>query len=99
MPPKELMVVASFKARSGKEKTALEELSALLDPTRKEDGCVRYDLHRSLDDPGVFVFYEIWKSRQDLDQHLAMPYLQNLLGKAEELFADPPVIHFLEKFD
>ncbi len=99
MPSKELMVVASFKAKSGMEKTVQEELSALLDPTRKEAGCIQYDLHRSLDDSGIFVFYEIYKSKQDLDQHLATPYLQSLLGKVEELFSEPPVIHFLEKLD
>ena len=97
MPSKELMVVASFKAKDGMEETALQELSALLAPTRKEAGCIQYDLHRGTDDPGVFVFYEIWKSKQDLEQHLEMPYLQALLGKVEDLFAVPPVINLLDK--
>lgn len=99
MEPQELRVVASFKAKNGMEQAALEELGALLSPTRKEAGCIQYDLHRSTDDPGVFVFYENWKSKQDLEKHLAMPYLQALLGKVEELFAEAPVINFLEKLD
>ncbi len=99
MPSKELIVVASFKAKKGKEDIVLAELNALLSPTRKEAGCIQYDLHRSTDDPGVFVFYEIWKSKQDLEQHLEMPYLQALLAKAEKLFAAAPEIKFLEKLD
>lgn len=99
MPSKELIVVASFKAKSDKQGVAFAELNALLSPTRKEAGCIQYDLHRATDDPGVFVFYEIWRSKQDLEQHLEMPYLQALLGKAEELFAAPPDINFLEKLD
>lgn len=97
MSSKELMVVASFKAKDGMEETVLKELSALLTPTREEAGCVQYDLHRGTDDPGVFVFYEIWKSKQDLGEHLEKPYLQALLGKVEDLFAEPPVINLLEK--
>lgn len=99
MPSKELIVVASFKAKNDKQEAAFTELGALVSPTRKEAGCIQYDLHRWTDDPGVFVFYEIWKSKQALEQHLEMPYLQALLGKAEDLFAAPPEINFLEKVD
>lgn len=99
MSSSQVIVVASFKAKSGQEEKALAELSALLGPTREEAGCLQYDLHRSTDDSGVFVFYETWKSRQDLEQHLAMPYLQALLGKVDALFAEAPQIHLLEKLD
>lgn len=99
MPSKELVVVASFKAKEGLEEKALKELRALLEPTRKEAGCLQYDLQRSTDDPGIFIFYEIWKSRQDLETHLAMPYLQALLSKVEDLFAGPPAINLLEMID
>ena len=97
MSSAQVIVVASFKAKSDQEEKALEELSALLKPTRTEAGCLQYDLHRSTDDPGRFVFYEIWKSRRDLEQHLAMPYLKALLGKVDALFAEAPQIHLLEK--
>ncbi len=99
MSSKKLTVVASFKAKVGMEETVLKELTALLAPTRKEAGCIQYDLHRGTDDPGVFVFYETWKSKQVLEEHLQMPYLQALLGKVEDLFAEPPVISLLEKLD
>lgn len=97
MPTKNIVVVASFKAQKGKEEMALAELSALLSPTRKEDGCVQYDLHCSADDPGCLVFYEIWESRSALDEHLQQPYLQALLGMVDKLFAEAPDIQFLQK--
>lgn len=99
MPSHNVTVMASFKAKEGKEEAALIELSALLDPTRQEAGCIQYDLHRSTDDPGIFVFYETWNSRQDLEAHLEMPYLQGLLGKVEDLFVEAPQINLLEKLD
>lgn len=82
-------VVATFKAKPGMEETARETILALVAPTRAEAGCINYDLHRSPDDPSVFMLYENWVSKKDLDEHLAMPYLQDLLAKADDLFTEP----------
>jgi quinol monooxygenase YgiN len=35
------------------------------------------------------MLYENWKSKEDLDAHLAMPYLKKFIGKAEEILAEP----------
>lgn len=98
MDKSELVVLARFKARKGKEEQAYNELTALVEPTRTESGCKYYACHGVQETPGEFVFYEIWESRQALDEHLEKPYLQAILAKAEELFAEAPDIQFLEKF-
>ncbi|MEJ2642454.1 MAG: antibiotic biosynthesis monooxygenase, partial [Desulfosarcinaceae bacterium] len=48
-----------------------------------------YDLHQSTEDPSIFMLYENWKSKKELDEHLAMPYLKELLAKADDLLAKP----------
>jgi quinol monooxygenase YgiN len=50
-------------------------------PTRAEAGCVNYDYHVDVEDPNVFVFYESWRSRDDLDAHLKAPHLRPLLRR------------------
>ena len=82
-------VVATFKAKAGMEDTARDAIEALIAPTRAESGCINYDLHQSPDDPSVFMLYENWVSQKLLDEHLAMPYLQDILGKADDLFREP----------
>ena len=82
-------VVAIFKAKTGMEDTARDAILALVAPTRAEAGCINYDLHQTADDPSLFMLYENWVSQKDLDEHLAMPYLQDLLGKANDLFKEP----------
>lgn len=96
---KKLMVVAKFRAGAGKEDLVEKELTALLVPTRAEAGCLQYDCHCSPGDPGLFIFYEIWRDRASLDEHLRTPYIQALLAKADDLFAEAPEIHLLEKLD
>ena len=41
-----LTVIAKFKAKSGSEEQLYEELRNLVAPTRAEEGCINYDLHR-----------------------------------------------------
>ncbi len=86
---KMLTVVARVRAKPGKEEQVREALMALVEPTRKEAGCINYDLHRSQEDAALFLFHENWISREALDKHLQMPYLQELGAKAEDLFDGP----------
>ncbi len=89
MAQEKVTVVATFKARAGMEEEVKSAIEAVVAPTRSEPGCLNYDLHRSTTDPAVFMLYENWVSKQDLDDHLAMPYLKELIEKANELLSEP----------
>ena len=60
-------------------------LEALVEPTSKEQGWVNYDLHQSIEDPDLFLFYENWESGADLDAHLAAPHLTQFAARIPEL--------------
>ncbi len=94
MEAPKLTVVARIRAKPGLEEKVKAELLALVAPTRSEPGCINYDLHQSLDDESLFLFYENWVSRKDLDDHLKTPHLEAFLGKTEELLAEPVEITF-----
>lgn len=92
MAQEKVTVVATFKAKPGMEDAVQQAIEAVVAPTRSEPGCINYDLHQSTEDPAVFMLYENWTSKKDLDEHLAMPYLKDLVGKTEELLKEPIVI-------
>ena len=75
-----LTVIASMRAKPGKEQALRDALESLVEPTSKEDGYVNYDLHQGVEDPAVFFFYENWESGQALDAHLATPHLVEFVG-------------------
>ncbi len=91
-----IAVVAVCKAKTGKEDALEEALGKLVSPSRKDDGCISYDLHRNLDDHSVFIFYERWESKDLLDQHLAQPHLTAFGEKAGELLDGPFDVKILE---
>ena len=89
MPEPLLTVVAEMLAKPGKEETLKAQLLAMVAETRKEDGCVQYDLHVSTKEPGRFVFYENWTSEETLDRHSKSPHLTAFGKIAPELLAEP----------
>jgi len=96
MNENKVSVLAKCKAKSGMEEELKKELMALVVLTRAESGCINYDLHQSVEDKALFILYENWVSKKDLDEHLAMPYLKAFLDKADEILAEPADITVLE---
>jgi quinol monooxygenase YgiN len=42
--------------------------------TRKEPGCLRFDVLRSQESPNEFFFYELYKNAEAIDYHKAQPH-------------------------
>lgn len=80
-----LTIVATVIAPPGQEAALEEVLRGLVAPSRSDPGSVRYDLHRSLDNPRMYVFYEIWADRDSFENHLGTPHLANFKAKAATL--------------
>jgi quinol monooxygenase YgiN len=43
--------------------------STLIEATRKEVGCHKYDLHEVIGQPGVFIMMEEWASESAIEEH------------------------------
>lgn len=68
-----------MQAVSGRERDLENQLRALLEPTRKEPGCLVYELHGDPENPGKFMFYEKFKSQAALDLHVSSPHFKKFL--------------------
>ncbi|MCK4817457.1 antibiotic biosynthesis monooxygenase [bacterium] len=97
MTNKRVTVFARMKAKDGIEENVRKELMSLVPQTRSEEGCINYDLHQSVDEKTLFMFYENWRSKEDLDKHLEMPYLKSFLEKADKILAEPVDVTLWEK--
>jgi quinol monooxygenase YgiN len=76
MPEKGIILVAELKAKTGQEQAVKDALVAMVEPTRKEEGCLCYNLHESKDDKTQFMFYEQWASQAALDAHGKTPHMK-----------------------
>lgn len=72
-------LAGTARAKPGCADALEERLVSMVAPTRQEEGALAYHVHRDRSDPSQFFFYEVWRTRQDLEEHLAMPYVLSFL--------------------
>jgi quinol monooxygenase YgiN len=79
--------MVQLRPREGQETLLEAELRALLGPTRKEDGCLSYDLHRSADAPSAFLLHEVWASREAHALHTNTSHFLRWNARKDSLLA------------
>ncbi|MDQ2973823.1 MAG: antibiotic biosynthesis monooxygenase [Acidobacteriota bacterium] len=92
MPEDSLRVVARIKALPDKVDTVREILLELIGPTRREEGCIVYELLQNKTDPTDFTFVEEWQSGSFLDNHAASEHLKDATEKLRGMIAEVPDI-------
>lgn len=70
-----LKVVAIAETSADKAEELKSICLGLIEPTRKEEGCISYELYQDTENPGKFTFIEEWQSKEHLDIHLKTPHL------------------------
>lgn len=64
-----IVVFAEITAKNGQAEMVRENLKDLVNTTRAEPGCVRYDLYQNPSTPERFMFHEVWESSAALENH------------------------------
>ncbi len=82
-------LVARFKATAGHEEALKAALLPCVGPTREEAGCHSYILHQAVEEPTLFVFFEVWRDQAALDAHMATPHFKRLVEAATPHLAEP----------
>ncbi len=92
MPVRTIRVVAHLVARADKVEAMKEILLGLIAPTRRETGCVTYELLQNRSESTDFTFVEEWTSDAALDTHLQSPHVQSALARFANVVAMSPDI-------
>jgi quinol monooxygenase YgiN len=76
-----------LRAKEGQSLLLEAELRALVAPTRKEEGCLQYDLHRGADHADTFLFHEVWETRDHHTAHTRTPHFLRWNARKDALLA------------
>ena len=87
LPKHAVVLTVILRAREGQELLLEAELRALVAPTRREEGCITYDLHRAAEMPSAFLLHEIWASREHHRQHTKTPHFLRWDARKDALLA------------
>ena len=96
-----LYVIATASVKPEKRNEFKQGAAACIAETRKEDGCLLYDLHESTTDPARFVFVEQWETMEDLMAHGGNEHMKPWRKVVKECMTAPTRIEIItpEKVD
>ena len=69
-----VVLVVTWMARAGQEAEVATVFSKLTEESRKEPGCVMYQVHRHKTEPRRFLIYEQYKDDAALEAHRTAPH-------------------------
>ncbi|GAA0241769.1 putative quinol monooxygenase [Cryptosporangium japonicum] len=78
-------VIWRTRAKPGREADLKAFITAAVTPSRHDAGNIDYEAHEVEGQPGSFVIYERWVSREHLDAHLGAPRMTDLVPRMLEL--------------
>ena len=78
-----LTIVANIIAKPDHIDLVKAELLKLIDITRVEQGCIKYDLHQDNDNPAHFMFYENWETRELWQTHMGNQHLTDYMAATD----------------
>ena len=88
----DLIVIASAKAKPGKEADLERALREVAGPTRAQPGCVGFSLFRQKGAASTIVGFERWASSSAHEAHLKGAHVQRLMARMADILAEPPAI-------
>ncbi len=87
-----IKVVARNYAREDKLAEILEMYKELVDITRKEEGCIKYELYQDSENPCIIAMIEEWETKTALEAHLKsehfiriVPEIKKFMVKATDM--------------
>lgn len=89
-----IVVAVKFKIKPEFRAEFLELATAAISPSRAEEGTISYNFYEDPNDPNSFIYFEEWKSREALYEHLEQDYTKRLLTRFPEMLdgeSDPKV--------
>jgi quinol monooxygenase YgiN len=94
-----IIIVARVKAKQGSEKQLEDALRAMVPNVRSEAGTEAYILHKSVQDPGVFLFYEVYKDQAAVEAHRKTPHMATLMKATGGLVEGRMQVDVLSELD
>jgi quinol monooxygenase YgiN len=86
-PSKPFALLVPIKVKAGKQQEFEAAFAVCIAATKKEPGCLAYELNRDADDPTAYVMFEKFKNVAALADHLNQDHTKKIF-KAMEALAD-----------
>lgn len=66
-----------------------ELVKIMVEETRKEDGCIRYEIIQQISDPRVHMFIEDWRDNEAMEKHFISDHFTKYVPQFPAMFDEP----------
>jgi quinol monooxygenase YgiN len=88
-------VLAEIEAKPDRIKWIAEQIGILVEVSRREPGCLKYDAFQHEENQAQFMIFESWENKAAWDQHMQMAALTAYLQATEGCTLDVAVRGFV----
>ena len=82
-----IIVTAKMKVKTGNKNAFISKAQDLISATRREDGCISYNLLASTEDENVLVMLEQWNDTDSLNKHMKTEHFKQFGETIKHLLA------------
>ena len=76
-----IVLAVTWKSHAGRETEVVEVFRKLTEESRREPGCLMYQVHQHKDEPRLILVYEQYKDEAALEAHRNSPHFQEYARK------------------
>lgn len=87
-----IRIVARTVVQTYQKGEYLRLAKLLITESRKEAGCISYELYEDLHNPNVLTFMEEWSDQAAVDRHMATDHFRTLMSGIRPLCIGEPEI-------
>ena len=96
----DFFVLVVLYAKAGRESELRDKLRAVVEPSRRDAGNLRYELFAQQDDPRRFIFVEHWESpRAQEDHHTQTEHVRHFQEHGSDAVERIEVFYRMKRLD
>lgn len=89
-------LVVGLRAKPEKIDQVRSDLIEVVAPSRKESGCITYELFQDQNDPSLFIFYEHWASEKIRNIIIILDHISKTFKKKAWVMLKNRIFHRLQ---
>lgn len=89
------IIVAEITAKPDRIELVAEQIGILVEGSRREPGCLKYEAFQQGEDKAQFMIFESWENKAAWDKHMQMAALMSYLRATEGFTLNVAVREFV----
>ena len=94
-----ITLIAKSIIKKGKKEEFKKTAKELIAESRKEEGCISYNLYGNLKNKNIMIFLEEWKDEKSIELHKNSDHYKRIIPTLNEFREGPSDIELLKKIE